>query len=70
MSKPTILIRIADVKAMTGLSQATIYRMMKSGKFPQHLDLGSGRTVAWRRDDVQDWIDTRPLRSKVLKVSQ
>ncbi|CAH8189825.1 helix-turn-helix transcriptional regulator [Vibrio aestuarianus] len=60
--QPAILIRIAEVKAMTGLSQATIYRMIKANTFPQQLDLGSGRTVAWRKHEIQDWIDTRQVR--------
>jgi len=42
------------VEQMSGLSRATIYRLIKSGKFPRPLSLGTG-SVRWRQSDVIAW---------------
>ena len=41
------------------LSKASIYRKMRSGTFPLPLKLGE-RAVAWRADEIHDWIAGRP----------
>ena len=57
--KPSHLIRIKTVIAMTGLSRSTIYERMKRGEFPRSVQL-SVRHVAWREREVLDWIETLP----------
>jgi len=42
------------VEKMSGLSRATIYRLIKSGKFPRPLSIGTG-SVRWRQSDVIAW---------------
>ena len=42
------------VEKLSGLSRATIYRLIKSGKFPRPLSLGTG-SVRWRQSDVIAW---------------
>ncbi|MBI1888011.1 MAG: AlpA family phage regulatory protein [Nitrosomonadales bacterium] len=42
------------VEKLSGLSRATIYRMIKSGKFPRPLSTGAG-AVRWRQSDVIAW---------------
>lgn len=42
------------VEEMSGLSRATIYRLIKSGKFPRPLSIGTG-SVRWRQSDVIAW---------------
>jgi prophage regulatory protein len=42
------------VEKMSGLSRATIYRLIKSGKFPRPLSIGTG-AVRWRQSDVIAW---------------
>jgi prophage regulatory protein len=51
----TTLMRLPQVKAMTGLSKSTIYNQIASGDFPRQIQLGY-RTVAWVEADIQDWI--------------
>ncbi len=51
----TRLIRIDEVKYLTGLSRATIYRYMKDGLFPLSLSLGGGST-AWSEQEICSWI--------------
>ena len=42
------------VEKLSGLSRATIYRLIKSGKFPRPLAIGTG-SVRWRQSDVIAW---------------
>ena len=62
------IIRLNEVKVITGLSRSTIYLRMAEGKFPQQISLGS-RAVGWINSEVIDWIEHRisESRSVVLK---
>ncbi|GAB4119295.1 MAG: hypothetical protein Fur0026_09310 [Sideroxydans sp.] len=42
------------VEKMSGLSRATIYRLIKAGRFPHPLHIGTG-SVRWRQSDVIAW---------------
>jgi prophage regulatory protein len=42
------------VEQLSGLSRATIYRLIKLGKFPRPLSIGTGG-VRWRQSDVINW---------------
>lgn len=42
------------VEKMSGLSRATIYRLIKVGKFPRPLSVGTG-SVRWRQSDIIAW---------------
>lgn len=48
------LIPRKTVEKLSGLSRATIYRLMKAGKFPRPLSIGTG-SVRWRQSDVIAW---------------
>ena len=52
------IVRLPEVKAMTGLSRTTLYDRMKDGLFPHSLSLG-GRAVGWLEDDITRWIAAR-----------
>ncbi|MGF6665004.1 putative DNA-binding transcriptional regulator AlpA [Paraburkholderia atlantica] len=54
-SRAPQLLRLADVKARTGLSRTTIYRFIADGKFPRNFPIGA-RAVAWLESDVTQWI--------------
>lgn len=51
-------LRLADVKQLTGLSQATIYRLVSDGRFPSPHKL-TQRAVAWSESEVSDWLDEK-----------
>ena len=55
---PLCLLRLADVKARTGLSRASVYRLRRDGRFPAPVRL-TERTVGWRSDDIDQWIAER-----------
>ena len=48
------LIPRKTVEKLSGLSRATIYRLIKSGKFPRPLSIGTG-SVRWRQSDIIAW---------------
>lgn len=52
------LIRLNDVKSLTGLGRSTIYKYIKLGTFPDAVKLG-GRSVAWIEAEVIAWIAER-----------
>ena len=63
------LIRLGQVKHLTGLSTATLYRKMSAGEFPRPVRLGVVAR-AWRLSEVADWILQREaarLRSRPRK---
>lgn len=50
------LMRLAEVKQVTGLSRASIYRFADDGAFPRPVKIGD-RAIAWRSTDIEAWID-------------
>jgi prophage regulatory protein len=53
------LLRLPEVIALVRKSRGTIYVDMKRGDFPQSISIGR-RAVAWKRADLEFWLDTRP----------
>lgn len=49
------LMRLLEVKAITGLSKSTIYSRIAEGTFPKQILIGP-RLVAWVESDIQNWI--------------
>jgi prophage regulatory protein len=52
-------LRLAEVKARTGLSAVTIWRYERDGTFPARRRLGPN-VVAWADDEVDSWMESRP----------
>jgi prophage regulatory protein len=57
--KQTTLLRMPQVEAICGLKKSAIYLKVKSGEFPEPVYLGA-KHVAWRSDDIENWILSRP----------
>ena len=49
------IMRLNEVKAVTGLSKTTIYRFEKEGRFPLRVSLGE-RSVGWFEDDIEGFL--------------
>jgi len=60
IDKPVRMLRLDSVKAITGLSRDSLYRLAREGEFPKPRKL-AGRASGWRSDEVQEWIDSRPF---------
>lgn len=52
---PDQIIKLPEVVRRTGLSDASIFRYEKSGKFPKRRNLG-GRAIGWLASEVDQWI--------------
>jgi prophage regulatory protein len=52
------LLRLSEVKRLTGLSRATLYRLQAAGQFPRQVKLGA-RASAWVQGAVLAWIAAR-----------
>jgi prophage regulatory protein len=52
------LIRVDEVKRLTGLSTATLYRKISAKEFPRPVRLGAN-ACAWPLSEVQAWIAER-----------
>ena len=57
------LSRLPKVKSNTGLCRTAIYDLVKKGKFPRPIPLGS-RAVAWIDAEVDAWIAERIEQSR------
>ena len=57
------ILRLPEVLRITGLSWASIYRLVRSGTFPQSVAL-TARTIGWYSTDIETWIAARAAISK------
>lgn len=55
------ILRLPEVLELVGISRATLHRWVKTGIFPQPLDLGP-RSMGWPSTDYDDWIKSRRRR--------
>lgn len=52
------VLRKPEVQYTTGLSDPTIWRLERAGKFPKRLRLG-GNSCGWLESEIKDWLDAR-----------
>ena len=52
------ILRLNDVKAVSGLSRSSIYAGMQEGTFPKSIKLGT-RMVGWSEKAIEDWIEQK-----------
>lgn len=56
-------LRLPKVSEKVGLTKASIYRLLKEGKFPRPLELGD-RARGWLESDLDAWLEERPRTKK------
>jgi prophage regulatory protein len=54
-----VLLRLPQVEQATGLKKSSLYQRIKEGTFPSAVQLGP-KSVAWKSEEIQKWIATRP----------
>ena len=57
---PSVILRMKAVLQRTGLSRATIYRLMHAGEFPRSFKLGKTAS-GWLEAEVRAWIDAHAM---------
>ena len=58
VNRPLRFLRFPAVRARTGLSRTTIWRLERQGEFPRHRRI-SRNAVAWAEHEVADWIRSK-----------
>jgi|UniRef100_A0A7C3SI69 prophage regulatory protein len=53
------ILRKRTVLALTGISNSTLWRLERQGKFPARRRI-SPRLVGWLQSDVLNWLNSRP----------
>lgn len=54
------VIKLKRVTALTSLSSATIYRLIKNGEFPKQLKLAE-RSSGWLLEEINDWLESKSI---------
>lgn len=52
------LLRLPEVRSLTGLSTTEIYRRISASRFPKQVPLGA-KTSAWSSLEIDEWIAAR-----------
>lgn len=60
----TQVLRLPQVRAMTGLSRSSLYALVKDGDFPRQVKL-SERAAGWVASDVERWLNERIQKSRL-----
>ena len=63
------ILRLASVKARTGLSGSTIYSHVRQGKFPAPVAVGP-RAKGWVEAEVNEWLKAQIAKSRPADNSQ
>ena len=54
------VIKLNEVKQITTLSTASIYRQIKDKSFPKQIKLGE-RSSAWFYDEIMQWLEDKRI---------
>ncbi len=57
------ILRLTQVKALTGLSKTSLYQLIKQGKLRKPIRLGV-RSVGWLQTDIEEFITERVKASR------
>jgi len=58
MNKSQRIIRKPELFSRIGLSDATVWRLERAGKFPKRIRLG-GNSVGWLSTELEEWIEKK-----------
>ena len=64
------LIRLANVRRLTGLSTSGVYAAMSRGEFPQRMALNSGTAVGWIESEIQEDVLSRIAQREEKKAER
>ena len=56
---PDRLLARREVEHRVGIGRSAIYRLMRSGCFPEPVRIGPG-TVRWSQREIEEWISSLP----------
>ena len=50
------ILRLPEVKTITGISRSNIYLKMAEGTFPKPIKLGGQRAIGWLEHEIDEWV--------------
>ena len=59
------ILRKPEVLDMVGVSDATLWRWERDGKFPKRIQLGSN-SCGWIEGEILDWVQDRAAEREVV----
>ena len=62
-AEPQRILRLAQVREVTGLGRSCIYHLQAQKKFPQRIKIGV-RAVGWIESEVHQWVAKRIAQSR------
>lgn len=62
------LLRLAQVRAKTGLCKSQIYAHMKEKQFPSSIKIGP-TAVAWLEQEIDEWISLKIAESRNITTN-
>lgn len=54
---PRRILRLAEVKHITGIGRTKIYELMKEGRFPKAHPIAGAHMVGWDSVEIDKWVD-------------
>lgn len=70
MEQSQRVIRKPELFSKLSLSDATIWRLERAGKFPKRIQLG-GNSVGWFANEIEDWLEQKSQdRTRRIKLSK
>jgi len=58
MEKSDRVLRKPELLGRLQLSDATVWRLERAGRFPQRIQLG-GNSVGWFESEINEWLEQR-----------
>lgn len=58
-----------EVEARCRITRTTIYRLMRTGQFPEPIRIGP-RSVRWPASEIEAWLESRPRATGDRPVAQ
>lgn len=55
---PRRILRLPEVKSLTGFGRSSIYEFMRNGDFPRCRRIGP-RAVGWDSHEVEAWVNSK-----------
>jgi prophage regulatory protein len=62
------ILRLPEVKTVSGKSRSSIYQGEADGSFPRRVALGT-RSIGWRASDIESWLHSLKDKNETVRAS-
>lgn len=64
LTNENALLRLDNVKKLTGIGRSTIYRLIAQGRFPKAVHPAGSRISAWVAGEIDQWLEEQIARER------